>query len=259
MQFKERHQVRSNASQPKPASFGLLALLLAAGSAAFGACGDDGSLLGSDNGAGTAGQAGQGGSGNTSSAGSGLAGKQAGGGNTSNGGTAGAGGTTSNGGTAGTGGATCETGLCIRPNVCLDECDGDVVYTGCCQCEAGTVEQLSCSANGGQGSGGQASSACVGATCTSNQTCVAYRTIGGVAPPPPDAQGDCEAGRHAEGNYCQPDFGYTCAELSGCSAPAATCRCAPNTQCAGTTVCRLPSDSPWLDTSADLVCELLAP
>jgi hypothetical protein len=76
---------------------------------------------------------------------------------------------------------------------------------------------------------------------------------------PPDAEGKCMAGRHLEGNMCQSDFGYTCAELTGCSAPAATCRCAPSTQCSNSTVCRLPSDSPWLDTSAELVCELQAP
>jgi hypothetical protein len=95
-------------------------------------------------------------------------------------------------------------------------------------------------------------------TCAANQSCVAYRTVGGAVMPP-DADGKCMDGRHVEGNTCQADFGYTCAELTGCSAPAATCHCAPGTACANSTVCRLPSSSPWLDTSADLVCELLAP
>ena len=220
-------------------------------------------MLGSEDGGGSAGQAGSsssgqtssGGGGSVSTAGSAHAGTPSSGG-TGSGGTA-AGGTT-NGGSAGSGGASCEAGLCVRPNTCLSECGGDVVYTGCCQCEAGTVEQLSCSANGGQGSGGQASADCVGKTCTSSQTCVAYRTVGGAIFPP-DAQGQCTTGKHLEGNNCQSDFGYTCAELSGCSAPAATCRCAQNTQCSNTTVCRLPSDSAWLDKSADLVCELQAP
>ena len=113
-------------------------------------------------------------------------------------------------------------------------------------------------ASGGQGSGGQASTSCVGTTCTAGQTCVAYRTVGGAVEPP-SAGGTCMAGKHLEGNLCQADFGYTCAELTGCSAPAATCRCAASTKCFGTTVCKLPSDAAWLDSSADLVCELLAP
>jgi hypothetical protein len=69
----------------------------------------------------------------------------------------------------------------------------------------------------------------------------------------------CMAGRHAEGRLCQANFAYTCAELMGCGAPSATCRCAANTACAGTTTCRVPTASAWLDASADLVCELQAP
>jgi hypothetical protein len=67
------------------------------------------------------------------------------------------------------------------------------------------------------------------------------------------------SGWHLEGDACQPDFAYTCAELISCTAPAATCHCAPNTQCANDGVCMLPSAAAWLDTSAALVCQQLVP
>lgn len=253
MQPRTRSSLRNRRPQQAPASFSLLALLLLAGSASFAACGDDGSVLGVETSAGSSGQAS---AGNASSAGSAHAGARASAG-------VNGGGTTSNGGEASAGGATCETSVCLRANVCLDECGGNVVSSGCCDCGPGTVEELSClgsggQGSGGQGSGGQASSACVGKTCTASQTCVAYRTVGGIMVPPDD-DGKCDAGRHLEGDTCQADFDYTCAELTGCNAPAATCRCAPNTECADTIACRLPSDSASLDASAQLVCELLAP
>jgi hypothetical protein len=256
-------------SRRASASFRSLWLLAVAGTMTVAACGDDGNLLGSDGSAGKAGsasagslsgtgdvgiQAGSGNGGNANSGG--TAGTAANGGN-ANGGTA-SGGTATNGGTANGGAAACNMGQCIRANVCFDECDGNVVYTGCCGCPAGTVEQLSCTSSGGQGSGGQASGECVGTTCTAAQTCVAYRTVGGAIFPP-DAQGMCMEGRHVEGQSCQADFGYTCAELTGCDASGAKCRCAANTECANTTDCRAPTASAWLDASAHLVCELLAP
>jgi hypothetical protein len=95
-------------------------------------------------------------------------------------------------------------------------------------------------------------------TCTASQTCVAYRTVGGGIFPP-DTEGKCMTGKHLENDRCQSDFAYTCAELTGCTAPAATCHCAANTPCAASNVCRLPYVVPWLDPSADLLCELQAP
>ena len=94
-------------------------------------------------------------------------------------------------------------------------------------------------------------------SCSSSQTCVAYRTVGGAIDPPND--GLCMVGKHLESNMCQSDFVYTCAALTGCSAPATTCRCAADSECSNTTICRLPSAAPWLDQSAALVCELQAP
>jgi hypothetical protein len=238
-------------SQRAPASFCLLALFLVAGPAVFAACGDDGNVLGSDGGAGSSGQASGGGSaGSSNTAGSGHAGTLTNAGMTSGG--------TSSGGKTGAGGATCNIPECLRANVCLDKCGGNVLSSGCCTCPASTVEESSCTAAGGQGSGGQGSSDCAGMTCTTSQTCVAYRTVGGAIFPP-DAGGQCMAGRHVENNMCQADFAYTCAALSGCSAPAATCHCAANTPCANTNICRLPRAAAWLDTSADLVCEQQVP
>jgi len=245
-------------------SFTPVAALLAAGSVTFGACGDDGNVLGSDGGGGSVAQAG---AGNTSMAGTGHAGAQANGGSSSggtNGGVAGAGsggsssGGSNSGGTSSGGVPSCNIGECVRANVCLDKCGGKVVYTGCCSCSANTVEQTTCMSAGGQGSGGQASADCAGATCTSAQSCVAHRTVGGAIFPV-DTQGMCMAGKHAEGDRCQPDFSYTCAELTGCSALSASCRCASKTDCAYTTTCRLPTSSAWLDPAADLVCEQQAP
>jgi hypothetical protein len=146
--------------------------------------------------------------------------------------------------------------LCIRANVCLDHCDGSEVYSGCCPCPANTVEQLTCSGSGGSGGGNGGD--CVGETCAANETCVGYRTVGGAVTPP-DQNGECTPGRHVEGNTCQSDFAYTCATLSNCSSPGATCRCAAGTECANTTICRLPQASTWLSASAELVCELQAP
>lgn len=187
--------------------------------AAAAACSDDGNLLGSENSAGSGGA--QAGSGGTQA---GTGGAQAGSAGTQ----AGAG--TSAGGAvvAGAGGSDSEGG-------------------GSQGGDGGT-------SSGGASGGGD----CVGETCAANETCVAHRVIGGAISPP-DADNQCMAGRHLEGSYCQADFMYSCATLTGCSTPSATCRCAAGTDCAGTTVCRLPAASVWLDTDAQLVCELLAP
>jgi hypothetical protein len=115
---------------------------------------------------------------------------------------------------------------------------------------------MSCNAAGGQGGGTSAD--CVGMTCDANQTCVAYRTVGG-AQIPPDAGGGCPAGKHAENDHCFSDFAYTCAGLTGCSAPATTCHCAAGSKCANANACRLPYAAAWLDTAAELVCEQQVP
>jgi hypothetical protein len=249
---------------------GLLALSFAAGTLTFAACGDDGNFIGSDEAAGSSGQAAGGSAGaahaGTTSTGGGTGGKTSNGGTTntggttSNGGTTNTGGTTSNGGstsnggTTGTGGATCETGLCARPNTCLDKCGGEVVYTGCCQCVAPAVNSLSC---GTGGQGGSGSGSCVGMTCDAGQSCVAHRTVGGALfPPGPEG---CPDGSHVESQTCQSDFGYTCAALTGCTANLSTCHCAPATSCAYATSCKAPYTAAWLDTDAQLVCEQLAP
>lgn len=251
----------TEAPPPPPAptgrtSLGWLALCALLGTALFAGCGDDGNLLGSD------GAAGEGTAGSNNSAGSGNAGNASGGSNAHAGSggavtSGGQGGSTAHGGQGGSGGATCQTGECIRANVCLDHCGGTVVYSGCCACPAATVEELSCAAGGG-GQGGGTSHDCVGQACGATQTCVAYRVVGGAAIPP-DQNGQCDVGQHVEGNVCQDDFDYTCAELTGCSAPSTTCHCAAGTACARTPTCRVPGAAAWLDASAELICELQAP
>jgi len=272
-----------------PASRGLLTLLLFGAPAIFSACGDDGNV------AGAGGNAGQATSGNANSSGHANGGNanssghanggnansagHANGGNANssggaggsgeagsahagaapNGGT-GSGGLNNSGGKAGGGASGCEISECLRANVCLDQCGGKVVSSGCCACGEGTVDELSCSTAGGQGGGGSggSGSTCAGQTCASGQACVGYRTVGGAITAP-DADGKCMATKHLEDSRCQNDFAYTCAELSGCSAPAATCHCAASAACANTNVCRLPIDAAWLDKAAVLVCELQAP
>lgn len=232
--------------------FTTLALLLSA--ATVGACGDDGNVLGTAGGAGSAGQSSGGSAGaaasgtaGVSTAGSAVAG-------TSSGGTGGSG--TSGGGTSSGGKASCEIAECLRANVCLDKCGGKVVYTGCCACTTGTVEQDSCqSGAGGQGTGGSGQE-CVGMTCAAGEACVAHRTVGGAVVPP-GAVG-CMSGKHLEDASCQNDFKYACAALT-CTAIGSGCRCAPDTSCAYTTNCRLPQAAPWLDTDAELICEQQVP
>jgi hypothetical protein len=221
-----------------------LLTVLACGFASVAACGDDGSTSG-----GAAGQTTTGGSAGSSGAGSGHAGSVASAGVNAGG--------ASSGGKPGTGGASCEIQECFRANVCLDHCGGKVVSSGCCACAAPTVDELSCNeAAGGQGGG--TSAECVGMTCSADQTCVAYRTVGG-AQIPPDAGGGCTTGKHVENDHCVSDFAYTCAALTGCSAPAATCHCAAGSKCANDNACRLPFEAVWLDAAADLVCEQQVP
>src|SRR5882672_1582324 len=64
---------------------------------------------------------------------------------------------------------------------------------------------------GNAGSAGQGTGACADATCSAEQVCVTYRTVGGAQFGPDDA-GACAPGRHLEqgGTVCNPDFGYQC-------------------------------------------------
>jgi len=114
-----------------------------------------------------------------------------------------------------------------------------------------------------------ASKACVGATCTATEVCVAYRVVGGVALGPDDA-GNCPSGHHLEGigptAFCLADFAYRCVPLMGCASTPVTCSCAaaPGAETASTCpsgypFCRNPSPATWLDPAAQLICELLAP
>ena len=105
------------------ASFRFFALLGVASPALFGACGGDDDSGGKTN----------------------TGGKTSAGGTTGTAGKTSAGGTTGTAGKSGTGGGpACEINECLRANVCLDKCGGKVVYTGCCACEAPTVDELSC-------------------------------------------------------------------------------------------------------------------
>jgi len=259
------HQKRN--TQRAAISRGSLALLLVGAPMMFGACGGDGGMGG---GAGHAGQATSGGaghagqatSGNANSAGQATSGGSSDGGS-GNGGSAGLNGS----GKAGAG-SSCEISECLRANVCLDRCGGKVLYSGCCACAEGTVEELSCMTTGGQGSGGGssggtgsggASSACANEqTCAPGQFCIGYRAVGGAVSLP-DSTGKCVITKHVENGRCQNDFTYTCAEISDCDAPAATCHCGALAACGNTNVCRLPTDGAWLDKAVVLVCELQVP
>ena len=145
-------------TQRAPASRGLLALLLVGASTLFAACGDDGEVAAAAA-AGNAGRAAGGHAGaapntsGSSNAGAAHAGAAPNGG-------AGSGGRSGNGGRGGSGGnsggaaSRCEIIECFRANVCLDNCGGKVVSSGCCPCSEGTVEELSCEAAGGQAGSG---------------------------------------------------------------------------------------------------------
>jgi len=42
-------------------------------------------------------------------------------------------------------GPSCDLIECFVANTCLDQCGGNVVYTGCCACEPPAVNQFTCS------------------------------------------------------------------------------------------------------------------
>lgn len=100
--------------------------------------------------------------------------------------------------------------------------------------------------------------------CAPSEVCVAYRVVGGTATQP-DEDGNCPQGMHAEPagstvQYCVADFSYQCRELIGCEGAELSCACAAGACPTGYTACRDPQpDAPYLDSSAVLVCELLAP
>lgn len=114
---------------------------------------------------------------------------------------------------------------------------------------------------GGQGSGvgGAGSVSCP--TCAATEICVAYRLVGGAALQP-DA-GSCPPGTHVEGSgtvYCLSDFSYRCVPLTGCTGGApVSCACASADCPSGYSTCSDPQTADWLDPSAQLVCQLLAP
>jgi len=245
----------SRSAKRGSASCSSLVALLVTAPLVLAACADDGNLTGGAGHAGAPVSAGTSHGGQSDAGESGNGGKSAGGaghGGTSEGGA-------DHGGTGGSGGAPdCQIGECLRAVVCLDECGGNVVSTSCCPCATNTVDQTTCMAAGGQGGGGGSGHDCVDTTCGAAQSCVAYRTVGGAIDLP-DTHGMCAAGEHLEGDRCEADFSYTCAELTGCSALSASCRCAPTTKCAHTNSCRTPSASAWLDASTELVCEQQVP
>jgi len=123
-----------------------------------------------------------------------------------------------------------------------------------------------CVTNTGGGGGGTGGSTGGGSgscnACTATQACVAYRTIGGVLIVP--EAGVCPGGRHLEGNVCQTDFAYKCADLHGaCAGQPVSCACAqPPTNSPG--VCPVgygscSAPSPSVDAAAQLICQQLAP
>jgi len=117
---------------------------------------------------------------------------------------------------------------------------------------------------GGGGSGGSTGGGGGGScnACTTTQACVAYRTIGGVRIAP--EAGVCPGGTHLEGNDCQTDFVYECADLHGaCAGQPVSCACAqpptnsPGVCPVGYGSCSAPGAS--VDAAAQLVCQQLAP
>ncbi len=98
-------------------------------------------------------------SGGKASGGSSTGGKASGGSSSGGSSTAGLGGTTSNeaGKTSGGGAGVpeCEQVACLRPYECVLECGGEVLYSGCCPCEAPTFDGfIECQAAGAGGGGG---------------------------------------------------------------------------------------------------------
>ena len=135
----------------RPAARIALPLLLGAFAcySAEGDGGDDGGSSGSGGSTSTAGKA----SGGKTSGGASSGGSTSSGGSSSGGASTG-GSSTEGGATAGGGGGIpeCEQVACLRPYECVLECGGEVLYTGCCPCEAPTFDSFVECASGGGGS-----------------------------------------------------------------------------------------------------------
>jgi len=206
--------------------------------------------------------------GNTSrcSAYEGCGGGRSANGGSANGGSASGGsanGGSANGGSAngGTGGATV---CCAAAPVCAanerqaeaSECPGQASchqVTICCS-------SIWCVANDGSGgvggSSGGATHDCNGIQCTATQACVAYRTLGGALFLADG--GTCPTGMHLQGEHCEQDFAYRCADLhDACQNQAVSCACAQGVCPSGYSSCS--QSQPTADISAQLICQQLAP
>ena len=123
-----------------------------------------------------------------------------------------------------------------------------------------------CVANDGSsgmgGSGGSPTHDCNGLSCTATQACVAYRTLGG--PLFLADSGTCPTGMHLQGDRCEQDFAYQCAELHGaCQGQAVSCACAqPPSSSSGACPSGYSSCSqsqPTVEASAQIICQKLVP
>ncbi len=230
-----------------------------------GACSDDGRVIGER--APSGGTSGLAGSGSSGSSGSASGGSSARGGTSPTGGSSGdgSGGMASNAGTANAGTENAGTAG--------DATGGDAgggaggsgeSATGGASGTAGDTGNAGNggaggSAGSGGGSGGMSGSSgmnCVDRTCSASEACVAYRTIGGAITFPGDG-GACPLYAHLEGSTCQANFAYQCVAQPRCTGGVIDCTCGTCPQ--GNPTCRAPTASQWLDPSAKLVCELLAP
>ena len=234
----------------------MLACLVALG---IGACSDDGRVIGERAASGgTSGQAGSGASGQSGSDGASPTGGSSGdasGGTASNAGTANGG--TENAGTAGdaTGGdaGAGAGGAGGSSTGGAGGTAGDAGRGGA----AGGAGSGGAGAGGGNGGmSGSSGMNCVDRNCSASEACVAHRTIGGAQIRADDA-GACPSGAHLEGNICFADFAYQCVAQPRCAAGEVNCTCGTCPQ--GSPSCRAPYAADWLDPSAKLVCELLAP
>lgn len=114
---------------------------------------------------------------------------------------------------------------------------------------------------GAGGDGGLVETSCGEVSCDDAEVCIATRVVGGGVDFSDD-NGDCPPGKHIEPQvtYCVADFTYQCQELSGCSTSDVRCDCGAGTCPSNAPACTDPQpDAPFLDPSAQLICELQAP
>jgi hypothetical protein len=137
---------------------------------------------------------------------------------------------------------------------------GDIDGVGARGSEAGAGGDRAGGADAGAGGG--SNRACGSTTCAAPLVCVAYRVEGGAVFAP-DSDGKCESGRHLEPGgatgRCARDFSYECRSPVGCGDDSLACDCGAATCPSQFPSCREPAASSWLDSTAQLVCELLAP